>query len=94
MNPPVTRASSRWQLQDAKAQFSAVVRLAESRGPQYITVHGKPAAVVLSQADYRLLQSQSHKPSFTQLMRSSPLMGLNLSVQRDRSLTRRTTLED
>ena len=46
------RPSSTWQLQDAKAQFSEVVRQAESRGPELISVREKPAAVVLSQAAY------------------------------------------
>ena len=86
--------SSTWQLQDAKAQFSEVVRQAESRGPQLISVRGKPAVVVLSQADYRKLQSRSRKPSFTQLMQSSPLAGLELATERSPSLTRRMALEE
>jgi prevent-host-death family protein len=37
-----------WSLQEAKAKFSEVVRLAQSNGPQTVTVHGKPAAVISS----------------------------------------------
>lgn len=41
-----------WKLQDAENRFSEVVRQARSQGPQTVTVHGKPAAVVLSAEDY------------------------------------------
>ena len=40
-----------WQLQDAKARLSEVVKLAQSEGPQAITVHGKPAAVLVSREE-------------------------------------------
>jgi prevent-host-death family protein len=35
-----------WSLQDAKARLSEVIRLAQSEGPQTVTVHGQPAVVV------------------------------------------------
>ncbi len=38
----------RWQLQDAKNQLSRVVAKARRHGPQTITVHGTPAAVLVS----------------------------------------------
>lgn len=41
-----------WKLQDAKARFSEVVRLAQSEGPQCVTVHGKDTVVILSAEDY------------------------------------------
>ena len=88
-----THPSSHWQLQDAKAQFSAVVRQAQASGPQHISVHGKPAVVVLSQADFRRLQSSANKPRFTQLMRGSPLLGMNLLLERDADVTRHISLE-
>ena len=94
MNPSTSHPSSTWQLQDAKAQFSAVVRQAETSGPQLISVRGKPAVVVLSNADYRRLQARSNKPGFTQLMRSSPLVGLDLAVDRSQDLTRQITLQE
>ena len=42
----------RWQLQEAKARFSELVKNASTLGPQEITVHGEPAAVVMSKADF------------------------------------------
>ncbi len=37
-----------WQLQEAKARFSELVRRAESQGPQDITLHGRRVAVLRS----------------------------------------------
>ncbi|MDE2447022.1 MAG: type II toxin-antitoxin system Phd/YefM family antitoxin [Alphaproteobacteria bacterium] len=37
-----------WSLQDAKAKFSEVVRLAQSEGPQIVTVHGQPSVEIVS----------------------------------------------
>jgi prevent-host-death family protein len=41
-----------WKLQDAKAHFSEVVRLAQTKGPQRVTVHGKDAVVIVSADDF------------------------------------------
>jgi antitoxin Phd len=38
--------SNTWKLQDAKAQFSEVVRRARSGEPQHVTVHGKNAVII------------------------------------------------
>jgi prevent-host-death family protein len=38
--------SNVWKLQDAKSQFSEVVRRARSGEPQEVTVHGKRAVAV------------------------------------------------
>ena len=81
---------SRWQLQDAKARLSELVKSASSEGPQEITVRGEPAVVVLSRADYDNLRSA--KPSFVEFMRSSPMVGAKLHIERDKSLTRRVDI--
>jgi prevent-host-death family protein len=44
-----------WPLQDAKNQFSRLVRKARLEGPQFVTLRGEPAAVVLSVKDYDAL---------------------------------------
>ncbi|MEO8714541.1 MAG: type II toxin-antitoxin system Phd/YefM family antitoxin [Acetobacteraceae bacterium] len=46
---------SDWQLQEVKNRFSEVVRRAADEGPQTVTVHGKPAAVVVSAETYARL---------------------------------------
>jgi antitoxin Phd len=48
---------ARWQLQDAKQQFSRLVDLASSEGPQVVTRHGKEVVVVLAIGDYRRIRS-------------------------------------
>ncbi len=75
-----------WQLQQAKAQFSKLVKSALQNGPQQVTLHGKPAVVILSQKEYEQLKSP--KPTFILFLRRSPLMGVNLKIKRDRSTDR------
>ncbi len=44
-----------WRLEEAKARFSELVRLARERGPQRVTVRGHDAVVVLSAEAYARL---------------------------------------
>jgi antitoxin Phd len=74
-----------WQLQDAKAHFSQLVREAVN-GPQQITLHGKAVVVIITQAEYDKLTQP--KISFVQWIRQSPWMGVELDIQRDKTLTR------
>ena len=75
---------STWQLQDAKARFSELVKDAESQGPQEITVHGRPAAVLLSVRDYQRLTAP--RESLADFIRRSPLYGLeDIDLERDKS---------
>ena len=46
---------SDWQLQVAKNKFSERVRRAREEGPQTVTVHGKPAVVVVDAAEFARL---------------------------------------
>ncbi|MGO4724004.1 MULTISPECIES: type II toxin-antitoxin system Phd/YefM family antitoxin [unclassified Inquilinus] len=50
-----------WQLQDAKNRFIEVVEKALTEGPQHITRCGRPAVVVIAEAEYQKLR----KPSLT-----------------------------
>ena len=43
-----------WKLQDAKAQFSEVVRRAKNGAPQEVTVHGKKAVAVVDLERYEV----------------------------------------
>ena len=72
-----------WQLQDAKARFSEVVKRAGAQGPQNITVRGELTAVVLSWEDYQQLTKP--KASFADFMKKSPLAGTDLNIERDDS---------
>ena len=75
-----------WQLQEAKARLSEVIKKAAKEGPQKITVHGEPTAVVISRGEYERLKHP--KGSFIKFMRSSPLYGLELRLRREQTLTR------
>lgn len=61
---------SDWQLQDAKNRFSEVVRRASDEGPQTVTVHGKPAAVVVSAETW--LRLTGPRKSFVESLLEGP----------------------
>jgi len=44
-----------WKLEDAKNRFSELIRRARREGPQFVTRHGREAAVVLGIEEYRTL---------------------------------------
>src|SRR4051812_39748319 len=74
-----------WQLQDAKARFSEVFRLAWERGPQRVTKHGREAVVVLSAEEYaRLAMSEARKGSLADFFAASPLRGSGIDLNRPR----------
>ncbi|WP_234196548.1 MULTISPECIES: type II toxin-antitoxin system Phd/YefM family antitoxin [Pseudacidovorax] len=77
-----------WQMQDAKARMSELVKSAQEQ-PQDITVHGKSVAVVVSRQTFdRLSQAQG---SLLDFMQRSPLAGQDeLVFDRDPSPTRDT----
>ena len=80
-----------WQMQEAKSRLSEVVKDAERAGPQGITVHGRPVAVVLSRADYERLTGTGE--SLVAFMRRSPLAGAeDIDFPRDASLGRELSL--
>ncbi len=75
----------RWQLQEAKARLSEVVKSARE-GPQEISVRGEPAAVVLSIEEYERLRKK--KLSLAEFVRRSRLVGVDLDLERDKSPAR------
>lgn len=46
---------SEWQLQEAKGNFSQLIKRAAGGDAQTVTVHGKPTAVVVSAEEYARL---------------------------------------
>jgi antitoxin Phd len=76
---------SSWQIQTAKARFSEVFRRTRSEGPQFITRQGKEGVVMISDEQYDQLVSRSHQPkSIVQFFRESPLVGVELNLERDK----------
>lgn len=60
-----------WQLQEAKNKLSQLIREAVKGRPQFITVHGKSTAVLISAQEYDRLKRPSSKLSAVLL---SPLL--------------------
>lgn len=76
-----------WQMQAAKAQFSDLVQRAKTDGPQEITVHGRPVAVVVSRELFDRLSG--NQDSLVDFMRQSPLYGMDdIQIERNHSLDR------
>ncbi|MER9654026.1 type II toxin-antitoxin system Phd/YefM family antitoxin [Mesorhizobium sp. M0152] len=59
-----------WHLRDARNNLSKLVRQSREKGPQTITVRGKPSAVVLAVEDYERLIGA--KPSLAEYLLSGP----------------------
>jgi antitoxin Phd len=76
----------KWQLQDAKAKFSELVKQAIAGNPQVVTLHGEPVVVVLSKMEYRKLTKPD--TSLVDFFQNSPLRGINLDIKRDKSTNR------
>src|SRR5260370_21592559 len=93
-NRGATRASSRnakgaWQIQTAKARFSEVFRLARTEGPQLITRQGKEGVVMIPVEQFDQLALRSRQPkSLLQFFRESPLVGVELDLERDKDTGR------
>jgi len=73
----VNKKREEWQLQEAKAMFSEVIKAAAVK-PQIITVHGKETAVILSIKEYKKLASP--KQTLFEFIQSSPLRGMELEL--------------
>ena len=71
---------NQWQLQEAKNKFSQVVKQAQQGKPQYITVHGKPTAVVVSIEEYQ--KTNQPQTSLSEVL-MIPLIEQELDLVRD-----------
>jgi antitoxin Phd len=74
--------SNTWQLQKAKAEFSKLIEQSIRNGPQTVTRHGRPAAVVLSAVDYKKLATP--KRDFKSFLRCPALGDVDLRRSGDR----------
>ena len=72
---------NQWQLQEAKNKFSQVIKQAQQGNPQYITVHGKPTAVIVSIEDDQKLNHPQTSLSEALMI---PLIEQDLDLSRDR----------
>jgi prevent-host-death family protein len=89
LNPRRQAVRKEWQLQEAKARFSEVFRLARECGPQRVTKHGRTAVVVIPAEEYeRLSRPGAPKGSLVQFFADSPLVGSGIQLERQRDFGR------
>jgi prevent-host-death family protein len=80
-----------WQMQTAKARFSELMKQAADNGPQEITLHGRPVAVVISREEFDRLSGGA--ASLVEFMQQSPLYDQeDIEFERDQSLPREVAL--
>jgi prevent-host-death family protein len=74
-----------WPLQDAKNQFSELVECSLTKGPQTVTRHGHPVAVVLAADEYKRIT----RPKESILEFFGPIKASGLGLQRRRDKPRK-----
>ena len=72
-----SRPRNRWRLQDAKAHLSEVVRQAQQRGQQRVTLHGRDAVVVVRAEELNRLRRPISGRNIVAALATSPLAGVN-----------------
>jgi prevent-host-death family protein len=68
-----------WTLANAKARLSEVIERAQT-GPQIITRHGKPSAVLVSADEWA--RKTTRKGTLAEFLLASPLRGADLDLER------------
>jgi prevent-host-death family protein len=63
--------SNTWKLQDAKSQFSELVRRARAGQPQLVTVHGRDAVVVVDAERFEVRPRPKRKRTMAEFIEAS-----------------------
>ena len=74
---------SEWQLQEAKGNFSQLIKRAAGGDAQMVTVHGKPTAVVVSAEEYARLTQR--KGTLSSALLRPDLAAEDLDISRSRA---------
>ena len=73
LTDPIGQAArNRWRLQDAKARFSGLVRMAHGDGPRHVTWQGRDAVVVVDEDGFNRLQGTRSGDLLVEALRASP----------------------
>ena len=70
-----------WPLQDAKNRLSELVDRAKAGTPQIITRRGRQEVVVLRIEEFKKISAREQ--DLVSFLRGSPLMGVDLQIERD-----------
>ena len=65
-----------WRLRDARDRFSELVEKVLTEGPQHVTRRGRPAVVVISEAEYHKLAEP--RRSFAEYLLSAPKVDIEI----------------
>jgi prevent-host-death family protein len=84
-----SRPGNRWRLQDAKARLSELVRQAQQRGPQRVTLHGRDAVVVVRADEFDRMRRPISGRDIVDALATSPLADVKFE-----RLTSRSTVRD
>jgi prevent-host-death family protein len=87
-----SRPGNRWRLQDAKARLSEVVRRAQLRGPQRVTLHGRDAVVVVRADEFDRMRRPISGRDIVAALAKSPLADVNFGRMSVRSPVRDVSL--
>ena len=79
-------ALRQWKLQDAKNNFSEVVKFAMEDGPQEVTKYGEHAVVILSFALYQKLTRP--RENLVDFFKNSPFYGVEMDLERSKDVPR------
>jgi len=80
--PTAQPPRSRWSLQDAKARFSELVRMAHSDGPQHVTLHGRDAVVVVDADEFNRLKGARTGELLIEALQASPHRHIEIEPRR------------
>ena len=81
-----------WQIQQAKTKLSELIDRAHREGPQTITKHGKPSAVVVSMEEYEAMRKAGKPDLIDVLLHRGPKFD-DFDVERDKDTGREIDLE-
>lgn len=90
--PKVRSSKQQWQLQEAKARFSELVRRAQTDGPQFVTRQGKNAVVIISVEEFNRLLRANQPESLVEFFANSPLAEGPIDLERERDYGREIDL--
>ena len=80
--PTAQPPNSRWRLQDAKARFSELVRMAHRDGPQHVTLHGRDAVVVVDADEFNRLTGTRTGELLIEALQASPHRAVEIEPRR------------
>jgi prevent-host-death family protein len=82
--------SKTWSVAEAKAKFSEVIDLAQSRGPQTVTRNGRTAVVIVAAEEWE--RKNRRRANLAEFFAASPLQGSQLDIRRFKDRPRKVDL--